>query len=841
MWKRWLQPWQRQGAWSPPDRISGLGGPVELRTDRFGICHLLTRKEEDLFRAQGFQTARDRLFQMDITRRLGGGQLSELFGDVSAATWDPSLHLRGQGLSSIDYLMRVLGLKEAANEGLSWVSPRTYRALRAYSEGVNEYIEQIRRAERLPLPYKILQTEPAPWQAHDSLLVLRVLGLQLSFTWRLLLAFGAICHSLSQRPEALQSLIPSHLGFTLGTEYLPHDLATIFPPSALEEPSASRMLADSSSPSSLLDTSPSDPSELLSPEGTGRGSCAWVIAGCHTQHGGPLLCNDPHLQMRLPCSFYQIRLWGGEYDVIGLSIPGVPGIFAGHNSSIAWGTTLHRADDADIYLEELDPSGERYRHEERYLPLIRREEIIHVQGEAPRTRWVRSTQRGPLLSDALRGPLPTLRPYTLRWTGQEGVREAESILQLNRAKKWTDFLEAIRYARVPALNYVYADKQGNIGAAVAGYLPLRTRNPRIFRPLIGNYSQATWKGEAPFDELPRCLNPEQGYLILSGQAPTSPLQGYAPTGIWTSGSRSQRIEDLLLRLVRQKKVGVEEMARLQRDTYCLWSRDFLQRTLKTFQMRARLAPEIRKQVDLLLEWNGRVGPESIAATIFSTFQLQLMEQYYKPAMGETLYRRWLEISHELEPPIEPIFRRPDLWLPADRDQAIQDALVRTYQDLEKRMGPEPDRWRWGKIHRLTLRPVFFRDTHHLQEWVRGPFATGGSTLSINTGSFSWSRPFEQRVGAAARQIIDFGSPDASQWILCGGQSEDPQSPHYDDQIEIWLQGDHVSMHASTQALQPMRSSWLLPEDAPIPKQPILRTKTESTPNNSPKAQPQRGH
>ncbi|MCB9640749.1 MAG: penicillin acylase family protein [Myxococcales bacterium] len=839
MWKRWLQPWQRQGAWSHQERLSGLGGPVEVRTDRWGISHLLTRKEEDLFRAQGYKTAQDRLFQMDITRRVGGGRLAELFGDVSSASWDPSLYLRGQGLTSVDYLMRVLGLKEAARDGLSWVSPRTYRALRAYSEGVNEFIEQNRQQEKLPLPYRLLQSEPSPWQAEDSLLVLRVLGMQLSFTWRLLLAFGALCHKLGNRPETLQSLLPPHLGFHLGLEHLPNDLATLFPASALGEGQGPAMLGTGGAYQPIANP---DPTAIIDPEGTGRGSCAWVISGKYTQNGGPLLSNDPHLQMRLPCSFYQVRLWGGEYDVIGLSIPGVPGIFAGHNHHIAWGATLHRADDADIYLEELDQTGERYKHQDRYLPMIRREEILHVRGEAPRVRWVRSTQRGPLLSDALRGPLPTHRPYTLRWTGQEGVREAEAILQFNRARKWPEFLEALRHARVPALNYVYADKQGNIGAAVAGYFPKRPTEKRIFRPLLADDPLAAWDGEAPFDELPRCLNPEQGYLILSGQAPPTPLQGRVPTGIWSIGTRAQRIEELLLRLVRQKKVSPEEMARLQRDTYCLWSRDLIQRTLKTFRMRSHLSPEIRKQVDLLLEWNGRVGPESIAATFFTAFQLQLMEQLYKPAMGEPLYRRWLEISHELEPSVEPIFRSPDLWQQQSQEKTLHDALVQAYQDLGKRMGPDPQNWRWGKIHKLTLRPIFFRDTHHLQEWVRGPYSTGGSTLSINSGSFSWSRPFEQRVGAAARQIIDLGKLDDSQWILCGGQSEDPQSPHYDDQIEIWLQGDHVPMHSSTQALQPLRGAWLLPEDAPVPKAPLLRAQTNPTSqkSNSPDAQPQRG-
>ena len=829
VWRRWFQPWQRQGAWAQQERLSGLGSPVEVRTDRWGIRHLLTRREEDLFRAQGYCTAQDRLFQMDMMRRMASGRLAALYGDIAVAGWEPALHLRGQGLASADYLMRSLGLHEAAHEGMSWISPRTYRALRAYAEGVNEWIAQMRRNQALPTPYTLLQSEPEAWEATDSLLVLRMLGLQLSFSWRLLTVFGAICERLAEEQARLESFLPPHLSLTLGLGYLKKGFSDLFPPKAAAQETTTTQAPAARAEDALSGLVP----HPLAPEGTGQGSCAWVVSGQHTQSGLPLLANDPHLQLRLPNSFYQIRLWGGEYNVIGLSIPGVPGIFAGYNNEIAWGATLQRVDDADLCMERLDQTGERYLYQDRYLPMIRREEVIRVRDEAPRIRWVRSTLHGVLLSDALRGPLPSESHYALRWTGQEGVREAEALLQLNRAQDWSSFLEGLRYARVPALGYVYADRRGNIGAALAGHCPQRPAAPRRFRPLASHEWSEAWQGEIPFDALPRSFNPAKGYLILSGQAPEAPLEGVAPKGFWEIGSRLQRIESLLQRSIGQKKLGVEEMARLQRDTYCLWSRDFIQRTLKPFQLRTRLTGAAREQLNLLLDWNGRAGQESIATTFFAAFQYQLLDTLLKPTLGDDLFRRWLDVAHELEPPIEAVLRRDDLWMKRSRDDAFHDAMQLAYRFLEERLGSDPQRWRWGLLHQLTLRPLFLRDTHHLATWQRGPFPTGGAALSINTGSFHWNRPFEQRIGAAARQIIDLQQPDASVWVLCGGQSEDAEKNHYDDQLVVWLQGDHLPMPHSTTSLQSLRPSWLLPEDQDAPPKPLLHPSASSSPSDRP--------
>lgn len=775
--------WFSSPSTQPEDVLMGLGAPVEVRTDHHGVSHLYAKSEEDLFRAQGFVTARDRLFQMDIFRRFGAGRLSELFGDVPAIGLDPSLHLRGNGLSSVDYMMRVLGLQQAAEEGLAWCSPRTHRSLLAYAEGVNEYIHKARLSGERPLGYQMLGEDIEEWRPLDSLLILRLYGLRLGFAWRLLLAFGAVCDRLSGHKDKLQSLLPPHLSLSMGWQQSPEGLFHAVEPEAAQE----------GPPTSHID--------ILS--GTGQGSCAWVVAGNHVQSGRPVLCHDPHFLIRIPPIYHQIRLSGGEYNTIGMVVPGVCGVMAGHNDEISWGHCLMRADDADIFLEDVDEATGRFQYQSRQLPLIRREEVIRVRGEPAKHRWVRATQHGPLLSDALRGPLPAHLHYSLKWTGHEGTREAEAILLMNRAKEWSSFREALRYARVPAMGYVYADRQGNIGAAVAGAFPSRPDSPRVFRPLDASDAKHLWHSCLPFEELPSVYNPEKGYIILAGQKPDWVPESQKLPCFWQTGERAERIEQLLIRHF-QGGISEESVLRLLRDQYCLWSRDWIQKNLKPYLPHAKLDSSVRDMLQLLVEWNGRTGADSIATSFFAAFQREFIEAGLQPHLGESLYRRWSSIASELELPLEPLFRDNRVWFDQSQHAVLDRTLTLAFDTLSQQLGPDPQGWQWNKLHRLTLRPLFFWDGGLQARFTQGPFPTGGTGRSIHTGEHLWGRPhFEHLVGALARQVIFVGEWEHSRWVLCGGQSEQPDSPHYTDQLDLWRKGEFHTMSFASSPLPTM--------------------------------------
>ncbi len=816
LWSSWIRPWFGRVRWNQQETLLGLGAPVELRTESYGVHHLFAHNEEDMFRAQGFMTARDRLFQMDMMRRTAAGRLAELYGDVAGIGLDNTLHLRGQGLASIDYMMRVLGLQEAALNGLSWISPKTYRALVVYAEGVNEWMATARKTGQLSIGYQALAAEPEEWKPTDSLLILRLIGFQLSFSWRLLLAFGALSHKLAQSPERLQALLPPHLSLSLS------HLETYNQWIAAQKPN----------PSVQRETEGKPSDSTIFPPGTGQGSCAWVVSGAQTYSGLPMLCNDPHLSLRLPCPFYQTRLTAGSYNVVGISIPGHPGIYLGHNDQIAWGASLSRVDDADIFLEELDPSGQRYRYQSRWLPLIKREEVIRVRGEEDKQRWVRCTAKGPLLSDALRGPMPAHLSYSLAWTGHEGVRESEALLQFNRAQNWEQFRQALRHARVPSLGFVYADRKNNIGAMIAGRCPQRNHSPRLFHPLPSADGAFDWQGDIPFEQLPFQYNPKDGMLILSGQDPSTQMFESPLQGLWEPNHRANRIKALLERNLRTPATS-EQMARLQRDQYCTWSREFIQRVLQPYQKNAKLTPPVEEALESLIQWNGRYGPASLAAPFFTMFQVKLFEQTYLPNLGDSLYRRWIDIADELGHPAEALFRRDDCWLDRPREDILHYALTQAFHTLQNKIDNDPNKWSWKHMHRLTLRPLFFWGGNYQSTLTRGPFGTGGTHNSLNTGNHSWSRPFEHRVGSASRQIIDLGNWDRSNWVLCGGQCEDPRSPHYDDQLELWERGDHLPMPFHAHQLHE-QSQWLLPRaNSSIPSYSLAL----SAPNAAQKGSP----
>jgi penicillin amidase len=783
-----------------------------------GIPHLFARNEDDLFRAQGFVTARDRLFQMDMMRRTAAGTLSALYGDVVGVGFDGSIQPHGRGLAGIDYLMRVLGLQQAAQDGVSWISARSYRSLVAYADGVNEWINIARKRRRLSFGYQVLDCEPDEWKPTDSMLLLRLIGFQLSFSWRLLLGIGAICSKLAHQPNLLHTILPPHLNLSFDQldEYLnflhAHTPEEIAPSSEAIDLAKSRQDAEPYREMPQRLQSGEYPISTLFPPGTGKGSCAWVVSGKYTHSGYPILCNDPHLQLRIPAAFYQTRLYSDTYNVIGIAIPGHPGIYVGHNEQIAWGASISRVDDADIFLEELDQTGEHYRDREQYVPLHRRTELIQVRNKPDKLRWVRTTKRGPLLSDALSGPMPSHLHYSLAWTGLEAVRETEALLLLNRAENWSQFREALQFARVPSLGFIYADRQKQIGAVIAGRCPLRPNHRRPFHPLPAADGKYDWVGDIPFEQLPKSFNPESGILILSGQRPDAISESLDQSihGFWEPPYRAQRIKDLLLRVLEQPAT-TEQMARLQRDHYCLWSTDWIHRILRPYAEQAQLSTHVRHSLDTLLQWNGRYGDHSHAATVFSMIQLKLFEQTYLPQLGEDLYRCWIDIANDLEPPAEPLFRGNDCWLNRSRSQLLDYILTQCYHSLQRRIGANPEHWQWDQVHRLHLRPLFFWGGNYQSAFIRGPIGTGGSHLSINTGSHSWSRPFEHRIGAVSRMIFDLGKWNQSNWIICGGQREDPRSRHYDDQLTLWEKGDHLPMLYTPQQLHHTALHWLLPE------------------------------
>jgi penicillin amidase len=469
-WARKAEP-QR----SEPLAIPGLKESVEVRWDNFAVPHVLARNETDLFMAQGYLHAQERLWQMDFNRRLFSGRLGEIFGERSIPWQETSVHFRGKLTSDLDYFSRLLGIRRAASASLTLLPNEFVDRLTAYSEGVNRYIETYHK--RLSLEFRLLRYEPESWQPEDSLTIVRGFALLLSTSVFTRLVLTAISDKLNGHQAKLKSLYPLY----------PNDAPCITRSAAEVSLEALRFISGT--------FQDSDWAPLRS------GSNNWVIGPRRSSTGKPLLCNDPHLRMTVPSAWYLMHLRSGPnreestFEAWGASVPGSPCIQLGHNRWIAWGVTAAVCDDADLYLEKTHPNAPNcYLAGTEWRKMECREERIRIRGGKQISRLLRFTRHGPVISDFTQRP--TDEVLSVRWTAHEPGQELLAVYGINRARDWNEFLQSLSYQVAPTLNYVYADTEGNIGYTLAGRVPIRNRYSLL--PVPGWSNDFEWQGWVPF-------------------------------------------------------------------------------------------------------------------------------------------------------------------------------------------------------------------------------------------------------------------------------------------------------------------------------------------------------
>ncbi len=462
-------------------RTEKLTAPVTVYRDANGIPHIVAENAHDLFFAQGFVHAQDRLWAMEASRRAAHGTLSEVIGE--------------KGLDN-DKFMRILGMTQAAAADWDSLDADTQAAVQAYTDGVNAYLAQA--GSKLPLEFKILGIDPQPWQPVDTLVFAKLLSWGLSSNYKDELVVSQLAEATAW--ENVLGLLPEYPG-----------------PNVIPDANRTARLSDTAA--SLLAMSARREAEnpLSRPD---QGSNAWVVGGSRTASGAPMLANDPHQGLSMPSLWYEIGLHttDGVYDVVGSSLPGLPGVEIGHNARIAWGVTNARPDVQDIFIETLNDTGTQYQFKGEWRDLTIREEKIMVKKGDPVTLRVRSTHHGPLISDALPN---SDRHLALRWTGLDQPRPlTQAILTLNRAQNWAEFRDALQLWQLPGMNFVYADVDGNIGYQMSGAVPIRANNDRFgVLPVSGADGAHEWTGFIPFDELPSELNSQADFFASANNRP----------------------------------------------------------------------------------------------------------------------------------------------------------------------------------------------------------------------------------------------------------------------------------------------------------------------------------
>ena len=707
--------------------LSGLGESVTVRWQSHGIPHIFAGNEEDLFFAQGFLHAQERLWQMDLSRRYLSGRLAEIFGAFKLPWREIGSHLRGRDASEFDFFMRLIGVSRAARTAETVLDEPVRRHLQKYADGVNRYIDAC--GKKLPWEFRLLRYTPEPWTPLDSLIVGKGFALLLSTALYTRLNRVALAAKLERQPEKLRALWPAY----------PEPAPTIT--RALWRSTENLwQFANGSWASSDW-------------QAAGHGSNNWALAGARSTTGSAILCNDPHLRFSLPSTFYLMHLRsalpagaGAEnYEAWGASIPGLPYIQLGHNRHIAWGATAALCDDVELYREKLHRlDGELYLAGNQWRRLTQSEEIFHTKGQPSLKRTIRSTLHGPLISD-FSSAKDSGEVLALRWTAHEASQEFRAAYGINRARNWTEFLTALADHSAPTLNYVYADRDNNIGYCLAGKIPLRADNPSLL-PVDGWEPANEWRGFIPFEELPRLYNPPEGAVATANNRIVDAAYGHPFAQLYEPEHRIRRIKILL---DADSRLSLADMAAIQKDTLSLHALELVQQLTADLKQAALTEPKLSALVRNLLDWDGICHEQSMEAALFHVFHHRLISNLLVPTLGDELFRAYVEILNQCIAPLNNILSDPaSVWFAErSRQEIVTQSLQEACAELGQRFGADSRRWRWGSIHSLALKHALGRNLLLNGIANLGPLPAPGDGMTVNAGHYRHSNPYEQIIGA----------------------------------------------------------------------------------------------
>jgi penicillin amidase len=746
--------------------VEGLSTPVQIYRDQLGVPHIFAQNDEDLMSGVGYVHAQDRLWQMELSRRAGEGRLSEAFGDRTL---------------NFDRMFRTIGFKRLAEKLERHLHPESRRLLLAYTRGVNSFIST--HKGKLPVEFDILGITPEPWTIEDCLVIVRLEAWELTMSWWIDLTLADLSIKLGEKAKEILPTYPEN-----GPIIIPAPLGRKYPFASTDLREINLAYR-----------------EFFGIEGTGFGSNSWAVDGVKSITGKPILANDPHLTLTAPSRWYEIHVAGGSFDVAGVSIPGVPGIVIGRNRHIAWGLTNGMIDDADFYIEQMDSlHPNQYFFDGKWHDLVTWEEEIPVRGGPPDTLSIRETHRGPIVSDIHSFPMFEYEmyktdyekkfPLSLRWTGLEMSDEAQAVFQINRAKNWKEFEDGLREFTVPGQNFIYADDQGNIGYWLAARVPIR-RHPKPTTLSPGWTKDYEWTGFIPFEKLPHIYNPSDHYIATANNKIVNDSYPYYLTNLWEPPSRIIRIKELLN---ERGTCSLEDFQWMQKDLVSPHARELVPYILHAFEGAEPSDDQVKKALTYLRNWDYDFRKEDVATSIFNVFFLKLLHNTYQDEMGDELFSNYLllaNVSYRVTSKL--LHDSTSVWFDdvrtperETRDDIICKSLLDAIAELRTRLGDELKTWQWGKIHQVTFEHILGRVPALGRVFNIGPFPTGGAATTINSGEYNLTRPYKQLVGSSLRQIADLSDSTSLLLIITSGESGQPLNRHYDDQTQLWLNGEY---------------------------------------------------
>ncbi len=765
-------------------KVAGLSAPVMVTRDGHGVPVIEAANLNDLFFAQGFVTAQDRLWQMDVMRRFGGGELSEILGEETV---------------KLDREQKVLGLRSAAKRSLEISSARNRGFMEAYAQGVNAFIAS--HTNKLPIEFHILRYTPKPWTVEDSVVIANQMVKDLNYHY---------FYDVLAREKILAKLGPD-LTADLYVNSSWHDR----PPTVMREDLGQTESSSSDSDDDEEDESPDnsvtregDPARLTAPppEVPVNGSNDWVVSGTHSVTGKPLLSNDMHLGHQMPNLWYETHLHCGAVDVAGVSLPGMPFVVVGHNQRIAWGFTNVGPTVTDVFVENFNAQG-AYQTPSGWVQPEHRSEVVHVRGKPDVSVDVKITRHGPIITDLVPGET---RPLALRWTLYDGLRIP--FFDVDTAQNWDDFKKAFSQLDAPGQNAVYADVDGNIGYHTTGKVPIRAAGDGSL-PVSGADNAHEWISYIPFDKLPNVYNPPSG-IIATANGRITPDSYPNPVSMeWEAPWRTARIYHVL---ESGRQFSAADMLALQTDIHSEADQFAAERFVYAVDHANKPSARAKQAADLMRSWDGLMQGSSAAPTITENAIRESRRLILEPKLGSVATSgdpdaslNWRTYSWEMRSVwLENILlRRPKRWLPESYpsyDELLAAAVEAAVNDPHA--PKDLSTWRWGVYNAVEIQHPVLGKIPIVRHW-------SGPGIQEQSGSGYTVKAVSRRHGPSERFTANLADLDESTLNVVTGQGGNFLSPFYMDQWNNWHEGTTLMLPFSAKAVESSKAHQLVLQPA----------------------------
>ncbi|KPK83143.1 MAG: hypothetical protein AMS27_13315 [Bacteroides sp. SM23_62_1] len=734
--------------------LQGLTDEVEIFRDEFGVPHVYAQNEKDLYRVVGYLMAQDRLWQMDLVRRVTTGRLSEIFGE---------------DMIEADHLLRSLRIPEKSEMLTYNINPFIIECVEAFTDGVNQYLKDYQK--KLSFEFAVLGYKPDKWEPIHSFNLI-----------------GYMCWNLTKGLPAEIFLLKVQQ--IIGTQQFDE----LFPDQSIQESIYPGFLS-AGIPEPYINIQAAI--EKIHRLGVQifSGSNNWAVSGQLTETGFPIVANDMHLGLDVaPGIWYQMhQCVPGKLNVTGVMLSGAPFIICGHNDSIAWGMTNVAADNIDFYEETINPGdSNQYKFNGDWKNMKVVEERIAIKGGDTVLRINRFTHRGPVISGFTGVKNKVI---SARWIGNEKSNEVRTVYLLNRATNWQNFKDAVSSFISISQNIVYGDVSGNIGLYCAAGVPVREGNPGLILP--GDTSLYDWKGLVPFEMLPHSFNPPEGYVVSANNKTAGPDFPYYISTWFDLPNRYNRIVEMIRETGQHNGSSI---IKIQTDQHSKWVEKILSAVLP-------LVDENNEKINSnpafqsLRTWDFNYTVESIEATLFEVFYIQLLMAICMDELGEELYEELLGVdllaSYVIDKIVsgEQISWCDDISTPGrieDFRDMVNQSFVLAFDWLEANYGPDQQNWQWGKHHQISFKHQLgsVDILNRLFKLECGPFPVGGSYHTVCQYSYPMKTPFLANHGASERHVFNLSDWDLSLTVIPTGSSGIPASNFYCNQSEMYINNEY---------------------------------------------------